>query len=509
MKFFRKSLLVCLCFGTMFGCATSKKEHLLSQEYVQEVENILNTNNISPKPIKEISLAMQSKDNEIKEKEQTIELLNSEIAVLSKQLEDSEAKHDKVVEQLEVVTSIAQVNMGFSLPDSVNFAGKTLDISRPRIRDKFQKIFNNELKYAHKYIKRSGYYFPLFEKIFQEKGVPDDTKYLAVAESCLNPIAHSWAGADGIWQFMPRTGKQYKMKINSYVDQRRDILQSTAAAADYMLSSYKYLQNLGCEDWLLAMCSYNAGVGNVAKDIKRQGSTDFEELIMKADETNRYVWRAIAIKLIFENEEELFGKKFAKEKSIFEVMRMVSVKLQGYHQLNQWAIAQGTNIRDIWLDNHWIKMYKMRRSKYSRINSIILPPGEYTVLVRKDAKPNLELLSSVEKKLASKGNMLVTYKVRRGDNLGSIAMKYRTSISAIKAINNIRGTMIRIGQKLKIQVGQKYVSTNSNYYCVRSGDSLVKIAKKFRTYVSTIKSLNGLTSNTIKVGQVLKIRRTS
>ena len=229
---------------------------------------------------------------------------------------------------------------------------------------------------------------------------------------------------------------------------------------------------------------------------------------MKADETNRYVWRAIAIKLIFENQQELFGKQFEKKRSILQV-RFAKVKLRGYHQLNEWAIAQGTNIRDIWLDNHWIKMYKMRRSKYSRINSIILPPGEYTVLVRQEASANLEMLSSVEKKLSSKGNMLVTYRVRRGDNLGSIAMKYRTSISAIKAINNIRGTMIRIGQKLKIQVGRKYVATKSNYYRVRRGDSLIKIAKKFRTYVSTIKSLNGLKSNQIKVGQLLKIRRTS
>jgi len=509
MKFCKKSLIFVLGLIVFFGCANSKPQQVLDKAYVQEVEDILSDNNINPRPIKDISQTLQIKDVELKEKEKTIEILNSEIDLLSKQLEESESKHEKVMEQLEVAKSIAQVNMGFSLPDSVSFAGETLDISSPRIRDKFQKIFNNELKYAHKFIPRSGYYFPLFEKVFREKGVPEDTKYLAVAESMLNPIARSWAGADGVWQFMPRTGKQYKMKINSYVDQRRDILQSTSAAADYMLNSYRYLQKLGCEDWLLTMCSYNAGVGNVAKDIKRQGATDFEALIMKADETNRYVWRAIAIKLIFENQEELFSKKFAKKKSIFEVMRFAKVKLRGYHQLNEWAIANGTNIRDIWLDNHWIKMYKMRRSRYSRVNSIILPPGEYTVLVRKNSKTNLEMLASVEKKLTSKGNMLVTYKVRRGDNLGSIAMKYRTSISAIKAINNIRGTKIRIGQRLKIQVGRKYVAAKSNYYRVRRGDSLFKIAKKFRTYVSTLKSLNGLKSSEIKVGQLLKIRRSS
>ena len=509
MGFYRKSLLVCLCVGFFFGCAASNNEQLLPKVYAQEVEDILDTSNISPKLLENIINALQSKNEEILAKDQTIELLNNEIAVLSKQLEESEAKHDQVVEQLEVATSIAQVNMGFSLPDSVNFAGRTLDISKPRIRAKFQKIFNNELKFAQKYIKRSGFYFPLFEKVFRTKGIPEDTKYLAVAESCLNPLAHSWAGADGIWQFMPRTGKQYKMKINSYVDQRRDILRSTNAAADYILSSYKYLQRLGCNDWLLAMCSYNAGVGNVAKDIKRQGSTDFEKLIMKADETNRYVWRAIAIKLIFENEQELFGEKLEKQKSIFDAMRMVTVKLQGYHKLNEWAIAQGTNIRDIWLDNNWIKMYKLRRSKYSKINSIILPPGEYTVLVRKEAKPNSKLLARATKKLASKGNMLIIYKVRKGDNLGSIAMKYRTSVAAIKAINNIRGTKIRIGQRLKIQVGKRYVAAKSNYYRVKAGDSLLKIAKKFRTYVSTIKSLNGLKSDTIKVGQVLRIGRNS
>ncbi len=502
----RRFLIGSLCFGLLFGCAAQKQESVFSEDYVREIESILSSNNISPEPLKEVSETLQDKDQQLQEKDKTIQMLNGEIQELSRQLEQAEAKNEKVLEQLEVAASIAQINMEFRLPDSVVFAGKVVDISRPRIRDKFQKIFNNELKFAHKFIPRSGYYFPLFEEVFRQKKVPEDTKYLAVAESCLNPIAHSWAGADGVWQFMPRTGKQYRMEINSYVDQRRDIIKATNAAADYMLHSYAYLQRLGCEDWLLAMCSYNAGVGNVAKDIKRQGSTDFEELIMKADETNRYVWRAIAIKLIFENQQELFGKEFEKQKSILEQMRMAKVKLGGYHSLNQWAIAQGTNIRDIWLDNHWIKMYKMRRSKYSRVNSVILPPGEYTVLLHKDAAPNVELLAAAEKKLATKGDMVVTYRVRKGDNLGSIALKYRTTIAAIKAINNIRGTMIRIGQRLKIQVGRKYAATNGNYYRVRAGDSLSKIAKKFRTYVSTLKSLNNLSSNTIQVGQLLKVR---
>ncbi len=506
MVFIKRSILVVLCVVFAFGCAVKQVEQPLSKEYFQEVKEVLASTNVDFNPIKEISIVLEDKDKELAEKDKTIDMLNDEIDALSKQLEETLGKNDKVQEQLEVALSIAQINAAFRLPDSVNFAGKWLDLSRPRVRDKFQKIFNNELKYAHKYIPRSGYYFPLFEKVFKEKGVPDDIKYLAVAESCLNPIAHSWAGADGIWQFMPATGRMYKLKINSYVDQRRDILLSTNAAADYLLQSYKLLQKYDCNDWLLAACSYNAGVGNVIRDIKRQGSTDFEELIMKTDETNQYVWRAIAIKLIFENQEELFNEKFVLQQSIFDKMKMVEVNLKGYHTLNQWAIAQGTNVRDIWLDNYWIKMYKMRRSRYSKVNNVILPPGSYTILVKKSAQPNIELVAAAEKKLMSKGNMLVTYRVRKGDNLGSIAVKYRTSVAAIKAINNISGTMIRVGQKLKIQVGQRYVAAKGNYYRVRSGDSLLKIAKKFRTYVSTLKRLNGLKSDNIQVGQLLRVR---
>ncbi len=506
MAFFKRSFLVILGIISLFGCAVQQVEQPLSKEYFQEIEEVLATTNVNFEPIREISVVLDEKDKELVEKDRTIEMLNDEIDALSKQLEESLGKNDKVQEQLELALSIAQINTGFSLPDRVKFAGDWIDISRPRIRDKFQKIFNNELKFAHKYIPRSGYYFPLFEQVFREKGVPEDIKYLAVAESCLNPIAHSWAGADGIWQFMPATGRMYKLQINSYVDQRRDIFLSTNAAADYLLQSYKLLQKYDCNDWLLTACSYNAGVGNVIKDIKRQGSTDFEELIMKNDETNQYVWRAIAIKLIFENQEDLFGKKFELQESIFDKMKMVEVHLKGYHTLNEWAIAQGTNIRDIWLDNYWIKMYKMRRSRYSKVNNVILPPGDYTILVEKSAQPNMALVAAAEKKLLSKGNMLITYRVQKGDNLGSIASKYRTSVAAIKAINNISGTMIRIGQKLKIQVGQRYVATKGNYYRVQSGDSLLKIAKKFRTYVSTLKRLNGLQSDKIQVGQLLRVR---
>jgi len=506
MKNMLKLFIVFLFFG---GCSTNRDKMSFDDSYLYKIDSLLTVNNMSNEPLISLIDSIYILQTKLDQQEIVVEILNNEIDTMVQQLDNLDEKNSQITSQLELALSISEINTGFKLPDTVIFAGYKIDISSDRILEKITKIYNNELKYAHKYIPRSGYYFPLFEKVFKEYNVPEDAKYLAVAESSLNPLAHSWAGADGIWQFMPKTGIQYGMKINSYLDERRNILVSTKAAAKYLVNSRKYLGKYGSDDWLLAMCAYNAGVGNIAKVIKVQGGKSFEDLIMKSDETNQYVWRAIAIKLIFENQQKIFGKSFEKKPSIYETMRTAKIKTNGYHKLDKWAIAQGTNVRDIWLNNHWIKIYKLKRNKYTKINNIILPSGNYEVLINKEAIPNSTLLASANKNFLRKGTQIFTYVVRKGDNLGALALRFRTSVASIKSINRIRGTRINIGQRLKINVGRSYVATKTGYYRVRKGDSLIKIAKKFKMYVSTIKSMNALKSSKIKVGQLLKIKLNS
>ncbi len=125
-----------------------------------------------------------------------------------------------------------------------------------------KSFLKNRKKSFERLMAISEYYFPIFEEALSKQNVPLEIKYLAVVESSLNPKAVSRVGATGLWQFMYQTGKQYNLKIDSYVDERSDPLKSTAAAAQYMTNMYSIFG-----DWDLVLASYNSGPGNVAKAI--------------------------------------------------------------------------------------------------------------------------------------------------------------------------------------------------------------------------------------------------
>ncbi|MDF1696583.1 MAG: lytic transglycosylase domain-containing protein [Saprospiraceae bacterium] len=142
---------------------------------------------------------------------------------------------------------------------------------------------------------RSSIYFPLFEKVFETKGLPEDLKYLSVVESGLRPVATSRSGAAGLWQFMRPTGRMMGLKINRTIDERRDIEKSTAAAADYLLYLYERF-----DDWTLAIAAYNCGPGNLRKAIRKSGGKrsfwEIKKYLPK--ETREYVPKFIAISYV-------------------------------------------------------------------------------------------------------------------------------------------------------------------------------------------------------------------
>jgi membrane-bound lytic murein transglycosylase D len=417
---------------------------------------------------------------------------------------------------LDDANSRLTVNPNFEIPDSVFFAGQKFYLKNDRIRTKFEKIFNSELKHAHRFIPRSGKYFALIDSIFTEEKIPLDAKYLAVAESYLNPMATSSVGAAGMWQFMRSTGKGYGLKVNSYIDERRNIFKSTKAAAKYLKNSYRYLKRRrGVEDWLLAMCSYNAGVGSISKVVKQQGGKTFSDLILRVDETNKYLWRAIAIKIIFLNEKKIFGKTFARDEYIYDVVRKVHLRLNGYYKIDQWAKMQGTVISKVWENNPWIKIYKRRRKKYSPINDVVLPKGEFDILLPKNSVPNIKQLAFIEKQFLKKNSGYYQYHiVKKGDSLYRIAKKYHTTIYKIKIANNLHSNTIRPGQKLRLFGSNvtSYKKNKNRIYKVKSGDSISKISQKLgvssKTLVAknhlTIRKKNGKTIINIYPGQELR-----
>ena len=424
------------------------------------------------------------------------ELYENRIDSLYSIIDNQNYTIDSLYQELEIANSRIAVNPNFVIPDSFEFAGKTFNLKNERVYDKFEKIFKLELKGAFKYIPRTGKYFPIIDSILAKYHIPEDAKYIAVAESRLNPMATSRVGAAGIWQFMKRTAQGYGMKINSFVDERRDVFKSTEAAAKFLKNSHQYLLKLNSDDWLLSFCAFNAGLGSISRLIKSQKQNNFFDLVFKTEETHKYLWRAIAIKMILENEEKIFGKKFERQKNLLSQVRIEKVKLKGYYKIDNWVKAQGTSLPKVLELNPWIKIYKRRRKRYSSINDVVLPPGNYNILIPKNSAKNLAEIKRIEKIFLKKNSGYFTYHiVKKGDNLWKIARKYHMSVAKIKALNNLRSNTIRPGQKLRLY-GRSGSSTSSKrVYTVKKGDSIYKIAAKLKISAKRLISKNHLKKN--------------
>jgi len=422
----------------------------------------------------------------------------NEIDSLCKIIEEQTFLIDSLQIALEISNSRVAVNTNFVIPDSIEFAGRMFDLTSERTYEKFQTIYKQELRSAHRFIPRSGKYFTYFDSVFSAYHIPLDVKYLAIAESRLSPFAGSRVGALGIWQFMPKTAKGYGMKIDSFVDERKNVFKSTVAAAKYLQNAYNILSRKGAADWLLAMSAYNAGVGSISKVIREQNAIDFFDILMRVDETNNYVWRAVAIKLIMENQPEIFGKTFELQKSIMHKNRLVNLKLKGYYEIDEWVKAHNANFGEILELNPWLKIYKRQRKKYSAVNNVVLPPGEYSVLIP-NRMPNEEATQIEQEFLNENAGYFTHHTVKKGDNLSKIAVKYKTTVAKIKSLNALQSNIIYPGQKLKL-FGQ---TQKNKFHIVKKGETLSNIASKYKITVAKLKKINNLKSNVIYPGDKL------
>ncbi len=184
-------------------------------------------------------------------------------------------------------------DMHKEIADRIHSLGSSVEIQYSReVRNRINQYLSRQASMSEVLIGRSKIYFPTFEHILREKGLPTDLKYLSVVESGLKPDATSRSGAAGLWQFMRPTGRMMGLKISRTVDERRDVEKSTAAAADYLLKLYNQF-----DDWTLAIAAYNCGPGNMRKAIRRSGGKKSFWEIKKylPKETREYVPKFIAI----------------------------------------------------------------------------------------------------------------------------------------------------------------------------------------------------------------------
>ena len=376
----------------------------------------------------------------------------------------------------------------------------------------------------------SDYYFPLFEEILSKYDMPLELKYMSVIESALNPVARSRAGAKGIWQFMYKTGRQYGLKINSFVDERMDVEKAADAAARYLSDAYSVFG-----DWALAISSYNCGPGNVNKAIRRAGGRrDFWSIYPYLPrETRGYVPAFVGAMYAMTYYRE-YGIEpnpspmpahtdtFVIHKNLHfgQISDLIGVPIEELRELN----AQ--YVHDIIPGNEAPYVLKL---PYQYTGSFLdCQDSVYTHMA--DSLLSPQILKSVETGTAEGhggGGNVIRYKVRSGDYLGRIASRYHVSVRQIMNWNHLRSNNIRVGQVLTIYQGGAPASASSGsrssasqpaassaaqtqgeytIYTVKSGDSLFKISQRYGVTVKAIMDLNHCSSN-IKAGQKLKIPR--
>src|SRR5690606_753739 len=191
------------------------------------------------------------------------------------------------------------------LPEKMDFAGELVPLNNPDIRERMDReLMVNTYWQSNGLLlfTRANKYFPIIEPMLKKYGLPDDFKYLAVAESGLE-YTSSPAGASGIWHFMKATGIEYGLEINDYVDERYNLEKATQVAAEYLIKSKERFGS-----WTMAAASYNAGVSGMNKQINRQKETSYYDLLLN-NETSRYVFRILALKEIMTHPEQ-YGFNF-------------------------------------------------------------------------------------------------------------------------------------------------------------------------------------------------------
>ncbi len=245
------------------------------------------------------------------------------------------------------------------IPDSITFAGEKMPLGEFDVREALDReLLSNAYFHSQtiRFIKLAPRYFSIVEPILKEKGIPDDFKYLAVAESSLNPRAVSPAKAVGFWQFMKGTAQDYGLEVTLEIDERYHVEKATYAACDYLLNSYKKYGN-----WTLVAASYNRGITGIQQQITRQKTDDYYSLLLNP-ETQRYVYRIAALKLILQNPEKYNFVVTEDEK--YPIIPTKNVEISGkVGNFADFAIEHGISYKTLKDFNPWLRENYLTNAK--------------------------------------------------------------------------------------------------------------------------------------------------
>ena len=256
-----------------------------------------------------------------------------------------------------------------SLPNDLTFCGEPVPMGKIDVRERLDRellvntYWQSNSVLAHK---RAHRWFPVMAPILKREGVPDDLKYIALIESGLTNVV-SPMGATGFWQFMKETGASYGLEVNAEVDERYNVVRSTEAACAYLKNAHDKFGS-----WAMAAASYNLGPGGLDKQVGRQKSNDYFNLLLP-EETSRYVFRILAMKAII-TDPERYGFHL-REKDLYPTYRTRNVTITGpIEDLNDFAAGQGTDYKTLKLLNPWMRDIALANAKGSTYT--LLLPGD-------------------------------------------------------------------------------------------------------------------------------------
>lgn len=258
------------------------------------------------------------------------------------------------------------------VPNDLNFAGEAMPLSNPDILERMDReLLVNTYWQSNGLLmfKRAKKYFPIIEPILAKYGIPDDFKYLAVIESGLTN-AVSPAGASGVWQIMPATGKENGLEVNNNVDERYNLELATEVACKYLLKSKEALGS-----WTLAAAAYNAGNAGVSRRLKEQGVSSYYDLLL-GEETGRYLFRIVALKEILSNPSK-YGFNF-RDKDLYTTVPTYKLEVDtAVADFSKFAQRFGVNYKVLKIHNPWLREAHLNNKSRKRYYIEIPKEGYY------------------------------------------------------------------------------------------------------------------------------------
>lgn len=349
-------------------------------------------------------------------------------------------------------------------PKNLTFAGEKVPVDQFDVRERMDRELLLNTYWQSQtmlYHKRANRWFPVITPILKRNGIPDDFKYLALAESGFTHMT-SPAGAVGYWQFMEPTAKSYGLEINDEVDERYNVEKATEAACKYFKESYSLLGS-----WALVAASYNMGIGGIKKQIEKQKVKSYYDLLLN-EETFRYLFRVLALKEII-SKPKAYGYQFRRQDLYAPYEYSIVVVDSSISSLVDFAQKFNVNYKYLKLLNPWLRQNSLGNKQRKAYTIKILKPGftgidEGGEMINPDST-SMGLIQSPESRLSAEapvvqeeafqgkqaGRKAPEHLVEKGENLIGIARKYDISVDDIKAWNDMKNVRIKAGQKLVVK----------------------------------------------------------